>query len=161
MYVLMPYGSNVLGDYFGAVVSTIGCVVPILRIIPTYSGIGTVFSIWGSLQCREDNEGFTDILVWEGKGRPILSPFGVWQSFELELKKEGADCMHPGQFYRSRFWGNWSIWSLISWMCCWLSQAFHTWSSVLSLILWPGLCWFLWIESTKPGRTNPSAARGA
>lgn len=43
MYVLMPH-SSVLGN-FGAVLSTVGRVVPILGIISTYSGTGPVFSI--------------------------------------------------------------------------------------------------------------------
>lgn len=124
------------------------------------------------LQCHWDcnllfevvynTEGFTDIFIWEGRGDHFNSePFGEYQSSELELKKGGTDSMHTGQFCRIRFWGYWSFWSRISWMCCWLSQASHTWSSAPSLILCSGLCWFLWTGNTKPGKTNSSAARGA
>lgn len=60
--------------------------------------------------------------------------------------------MYTGQFCRTRFWGYWSFCRI---------QASHTWSPVLSLILWPGLCWFLWTGNTKPGKTNWSSARGA
>lgn len=50
MYFDGTYGSSVLADASGAIVSKIGHDVPVWGVIFPYSGIGTTFSVWDSIQ---------------------------------------------------------------------------------------------------------------